>query len=246
MSGTASGRIFVAGASGVIGRRLCPLLLSDGWRVIGSTRSPEKAAALRAIGVEPVVVDVFDAAALHRALADARPEVVIHQLTDLPAGLDPTKMAEALGRNARIREIGTHHLVAAAAAAGVGRMIAQSIAFAYAPGPLPFDESSTLNIAAPEHARRLTARAVASLEQQVLAGPFVGIVLRYGRFYGPGTGFEEPARGTPVHVDAAADATRRAVTRGSAGIYNVAEEDGVVSSAKAARELGWDPSFRVA
>lgn len=245
MSDTPDRRIFVAGASGVIGRRLCPLLVGEGWRVIGSTRSPEKTAALRTIGVDPVVVDVFDASALHRALADARPEIVIHQLTDLPAGLDPTKMAEALVRNARIREVGTRHLAAAAAAAGVRRVIAQSIAFAYAPGPTPFDENSPLNVAAPEDTGGMTARAVASLEQQVLSGPFVGIVLRYGRFYGPGSGFDEPARGGPVHVDAAADATRRAVTRGSAGIYNVAEEDGVVSSAKAIRELGWNPSFRM-
>src|SRR5512138_2154693 len=97
--------ILVAGASGAIGRRLCRLLVEDGWHVIGTTRSPDKAAALRAIGVEPVIVDVFDEPLLRRAVAEARPEVVIHQLTDLPPALDPAQMPEALVRNARIREI---------------------------------------------------------------------------------------------------------------------------------------------
>ena len=91
----------------------------------------------------------------------------------------------------------------------------------------------------------LTARGVASLERQTLGGPFEGLVLRYGKLYGPGTGFDTPAAGGPLHVDAAADAARRAVTRGAPGVYNVAEEDGTVSSAKAARELGWHPDFRI-
>lgn len=237
------GSILVAGAAGAIGRRLCPLLVGDGWSVVGTTRSIEKAPLLRAMKVEPAVVDVFDADALHAVLQDARPEVVIHQLTDLPPGLDPARMAEARVRNARLRETGTRHLVAAAAAAGVKRMVAQSIAFAYAPGPMPYREDCPLNLDDPELG--LTARAVASLEQQVLGGPFEGIVLRYGRLYGPGTGFDRARSGGPLHVDAAADAARRAVTRGTAGIYNVAEEDGTVSAAKAMSELGWRPEFRI-
>ena len=84
-----SQRVFLAGASGAIGRRLCPLLIADGWHVTGTTRSPEKAQALRHMGVEPIVVDVFDESALRRAVADARPAIVVHQLTDLPAALDP-------------------------------------------------------------------------------------------------------------------------------------------------------------
>ncbi len=103
--------IFLAGASGAIGRRLAPLLVASGWRVVGSTRSKDKAPLLREMGVEPVVVDVFDAQALRDAVAGHRPEIVIHQLTDLPFALDASKMAEALVRNARLRDEGTRNLV---------------------------------------------------------------------------------------------------------------------------------------
>ena len=246
MQNTSSDRtIFLAGASGAIGRRLCRLLIEDGWRVFGTTRSQEKVADLRSLGVEPIVVDVFDSQRLRQVMLEARPLIVIHQLTDLPPGLDPAKMAAALPRNARIRDVGTRNLVEAATACGAKRMIAQSIAFAYAPGPTPFFEDSPLNTAAADNAGGVSARGVARLERQVLEGPFDGLVLRYGKLYGPGTGFDTPQAGGPVHVDAAADAARRAVTRGEAGIYNVAEEDGAVSSAKATRILGWDPRFRV-
>jgi nucleoside-diphosphate-sugar epimerase len=237
-------RILVAGASGVIGRRLCRLLVAEGWQVTGTTRSPEKASALRAIGVEPAIVDVFDEEALRAVVAAAHPDIVIHQLTDLPPVLDPAKMAEARIRNARIRDIGTRHLVGAAVVAGVARMVAQSIAFAYAPGPQPYTEDSPLNLGAPDDAG-VSARGVVSLEQHVRGAPLEGIILRYGRLYGPGTGVDKPPAGGAVHVDAAADAARRAVTRGSKGAYNIAEEDGTVSSHKAAAELGWRPGFRL-
>ena len=243
MPGERNKTIFVAGASGAIGRRLCLLLVGDGWSVIGTTRFAEKASSLRAIGVEPVVVDVFDEELLRSAVRAARPDVVVHQLTDLPPGLDPAKMPEAKIRNARIREIGTRNLVAAAIATGVKRMVAQSIAFAYAPGPMPYREDSPLNLGDPDFG--LTARGVASLEEQVLGAPFEGIILRYGKLYGPGTGFDKPPAGGPLHVDAAADAARRAINRGKAGIYNVAEEDGTVSSDKAVEILGWKPDFRI-
>jgi nucleoside-diphosphate-sugar epimerase len=139
-------------------------------------------------------------------------------------------------RNARIREEGTRNLIAAAVAAGAKRLIAQSIAFAYAPGPRPYHEDSPLDPA---------ARAVASLEQQVLAAPMTGVVLRYGRFYGPGTGFDNPAAGGAVHVEAAADAARRAVTHDAKGIYNVAEPGETLTSAKANADLGWSADFRI-
>ncbi|MES2364256.1 MAG: NAD(P)-dependent oxidoreductase [Pseudomonadota bacterium] len=234
--------IFVAGAGGAIGRRLCPLLIQDGWSVTGTTRSTGKAAALRAMGVTPVIVDVFDAQALLDSVCAAQPAMVIHQLTDLPPALDPAKMPEARIRNARLREIGTRHLVAAAIAAGAQRMVAQSLTFIYAPGPLPYHEDAALNLNDPDAG--LTARAVASLEQQVLGAPLEGIVLRYGKLYGPGTGFDKPFSGGSLHVDDAADAARRAVTSGHTGIYNIAEEDGTVAIAKAMAGLGWRPGFR--
>jgi len=112
-------KIFLAGAAGAIGKRLVPLLLDAGHRVVGTTRSPTKADALHAVGVEPVVVDVFDAPALSRAVSAARPDIVVHQLTDLPPGLDPARMAEGTRRNARMRREGTQNLVTAALAAGV-------------------------------------------------------------------------------------------------------------------------------
>lgn len=225
-----------SGASGAVGRRLSLLLVADGWEVIGTTRSPEKVPLLLELGVEPVVVDVYDEERLKSVMAEAQPVAVIHQLTDLPPGLDPSQMPEARVRNARLREVGTRNLLAAAVPVGVQRLIAQSIAFAYAPGPQPYREDSPLN---PQ------IQGVPSLEQQVLESPLEGIVLRYGKFYGPGTGFDRPPEGGPLHVDAAADAARRALTRGRRGVYNVAEEDGTVSSQKAIRELGWDPAFRI-
>ena len=198
---------------------------------------------LRELGVDPVVVDVFDADRLLDAVGGAQPEIVVHQLTDLPPALDPTKMADSLVRNARLREIGTGNLVAAAVAAGAKRMVAQSLAFVYAPGPLPYGEDAPLMLDDPSYGA--TARAVASLERQVLSAPLTGIILRYGKLHGPGTGFDGPATGGPLHVDDAADAARRALTRGEAGVYNIAEEDGTVSIKKAADVLGWVPGFRL-
>jgi nucleoside-diphosphate-sugar epimerase len=237
-------KIFVAGASGVVGRRLCRLLVEDGWLVTGSTRSQDKASMLRDLGVNPVVVDVFDEALLNRVVSEIQPDMVVHQLTDLPSALDPARMPEAVIRNARIREVGTRNLLAAAVAAGVKRVVAQSIAFAYSPGPLPYDEDSPLNTNSTDRAG-VTARGVASLEQQVLRAPLQGIVLRYGKFYGPGTGFDHAPIGGAVHVDAAADAARRALILGAKGIYNIAETDGTISSVKAANELGWESGFRI-
>jgi nucleoside-diphosphate-sugar epimerase len=229
-------KILIAGATGAVGKPLCRLLVADGHQVIGTTRKPDRATDLRALGVQPVIVDVFDADKLRTAVVAAHPDVVIHQLTDLPPGLPPAEMEAGRIRNARIREEGTRNLVAAAIAGGAKRMIAQSIAFAYAPGPTPCHEDAPLDPA---------ARAVASLEQQVLGAPMVGIALRYGRFYGPGTGFDKPAAGGAVHVEAAADAARRAVTQGAMGLYNVAEPSEALTSAKANREFGWTADFRM-
>jgi nucleoside-diphosphate-sugar epimerase len=203
---------------------------------------------LRELGVEPVIVDVFDAEGFRAAVAAARPSVVIHQLTDLPPGLDPARMGEALLRNARVRDEGTRNLVAAALQAGAQRLIAQSVAFAYAPGPIPHGEDDPLNVTA-EGPAGVSARGVASLEGQVLKpsgkSGLTGVVLRYGRLYGPGTGFDAPGGAAPLHVDAAARAAQLAVSQGASGVYNFAEDDGAVSSEKAKRTLGWRADWRV-
>ena len=172
-------RIFLAGASGVIGIRLVPLLVADGHTAAGMTRSPDKAGQLRDLGADPVICDVFDRDALIRAVAAFRPDVVFHQLTDLPDRED--EIAAYSDRNSRIRTEGTRNLIAAA---GTARVIAQSISW-----ELPENRATTA-----EHERAV-----------LQAG---GVVIRYGQLYGPGTYFEagppEPPR---IHVDDAARQT---------------------------------------
>ncbi len=241
----ANKRIFLAGASGAIGRQLAPLLIADGWQVVGTTRSADKASLLRKMGVEPVVVDVFDAVALRSVMSEFQPAIVIHQLTDLPHALEASKMTEALVRNARLRDEGTRNLIEAALLAGAKRLIAQSISFIYADGPLPHREEDPF-LAETHPLYGETVSGVASLERQVLNAPLDGIVLRYGLIYGPGTGFDAPIAPGSVHVGAAAKAAQLAITRAAPGIYNVAEDDGTVLTEKAARILGWDHGWRSA
>jgi nucleoside-diphosphate-sugar epimerase len=247
LSLTAIVRIFLAGASGAIGRRLTPLLLAAGHTVTGTTRSAGKAGELNARGVEPIIVDVFDRDALRDAVVRARPDVVIHQLTDLPQVLDPARLADWLMRNSHLRIEGTANLVAAARAAGARRLVAQSIAFAYADGPEPHDESDPLGSAEGDTPGAISARGVRALEGAVAAARGIdGIVLRYGRLYGPGTWHAAASGRAPLHVDAAAHAALLAITRGSPGVYNLAEDDGTVAIEKARKELGFDPAFRMA
>ena len=198
-------KIFLAGATGAIGKPLVPLLVARGYEVFGTTRVAAKADALRRLGAQPVVVDVFDAAALAKAVLAAKPQIVIHQLTDLPPGLDPARMAEAAARNARIRIEGTKNLIAAALAAGARRLISQSIAW---------------------EPQGVSAQGVASLEQQTLnSPPLEGIVLRYGRLYGPGTGKDDAPAELPCHVDVAARAAVTAVERGEPGMVRVLDSE---------------------
>jgi nucleoside-diphosphate-sugar epimerase len=236
-------RIFLAGATGVIGRRLTPMLVAAGHEVVGTTRSPEKARSLRDAGAEPVIVDALDAQALKAAVLAARPEAVIHQLTSLPARIDPRKIKRDFAVNDRLRSVGTRDLVAAAQAAGAGRFIAQSISFAYAPGEpgTLHSESDPLHCEAPEPFRR-SARALHELECAVRN--IQGTVLRYGYFYGPGTSISENGsivedlrrRRMPVvgagggvwsfiHIDDAARATLAALERENFGIYNIVDDD---------------------
>ncbi len=193
-------RVFLAGASGVIGTRLVPLLAAAGQQVAGLTRSPGKAEGLRRLGAHPVICDVYDADALRRAVVTFAPDVVVDELTDLP---DDPALIPALGAaNSRIRREGTRILIAAAQAAGSARIVAQSVAWA-----LPGDAGA----------------AVAEHEQAVLdAG---GVVVRYGQFYGPGTYHPvRPPSPPRVHVD---EAARRTVPllRAPSGILTVLDPD---------------------
>lgn len=234
-------RIFLAGAGGVVGRSLTPLLVKAGHAVTGTTRSADKAGSITALGATPVVVDVFDAKALNAAVAMAAPDVVIHQLTDLAFAPGTPQYAEGLARNARLRIEGTHNLAAAAKAVGVKRLLAQSIAFIYAPSDGARVESDPLN---DDPALATTVNAVRVLEDTVLAMP-EGIVLRYGFLYGPGTWSpDKPLKPPAVHVDAAAQACVLALTKGKPGLYNVAEDDGYCSSEKAKRDFGFEARFR--
>ena len=191
-------RVFLAGASGVIGRRLVPLLIRGGHDVAGMTRSTDNADALSELGAEPVVCDVFDVDKLCRVVTDFAPELVMHQLTDLPD--DPAHILEFGPANARIRRDGTRNLIAAASAAGARRLLAQSIAW-----KLPGDGGA----------------AVEDLERMVLDAR--GVVLRYGRFYGPGTYSEDEAPSDPrIHIDSAAEQTVQVLTSGS-GVMTIVD-----------------------
>jgi nucleoside-diphosphate-sugar epimerase len=238
-------RIFIAGAAGAIGSRMVLILRDGGHTLVGTTRSTAKAETLRSLGVEPVLVDVFNAVLLARAMEAARPDVVIHQLTDLPKKLDPSLMGVAIVRNARIREEGTRNLVAAANTLGVRRLVAQSIGWVYAPGPEPHAESDPLDAGA-QGDRGTTVRGVIALEDCVLKSPpLAGLVLRYGQLYGPGTHADKPSNFAPVHVDAAAYAAMLAIDRGQPGTYNIAQPNVHIATEKARSELGWDPDFRI-
>jgi nucleoside-diphosphate-sugar epimerase len=239
-------RVFVAGATGAIGRRLIPILVANGLEVAGMTRRHDKAEQLRRAGVRPFVLDVFDRTALDAAVRQFAPGVVIHELTDLPANLSPQEMLAGIERNARIRREGTRNLVDAAAAASARRIVAQSIAWAYAPGSEPHSESDPLDLRA-TGLRSISVGGVAALENAVLhAAGMEALVLRYAHLYGPGTGAEAPPdERLSVHVDAAAHAAFLAIGHGSPGLYNVAEQNAAVTCEKARRELSWNPAYRL-
>ncbi len=248
-------RIFVAGATGVIGRRLVPMLLEGNHNVVGMTRSQERAEALRKAGAKPVVCDVYDADRLKTAIVEAGAEVVIHELTDIPQAIDPRKYAEQFAGNDRVRTEGTRNLMEAAASAGVSRVIAQSISIAYAPvGGWVKTEDDALYDDAPMPFRR-SVDALHALESEVTGRREIdGVVLRYGLLYGPGTAYASDGhlaglvrqrklpivgRGDAVtsfvHVDDAASATVAAL-EGPPGIYNIVDDEPAP-----ARE--WVPAF---
>jgi nucleoside-diphosphate-sugar epimerase len=238
-------RVLVAGASGAVGRPLVSRLVAAGHDVTGTTRSEQRAEAIRAAGATPALVDALDAEALRRAVEQAAPEVVVHELTALPDRFDPRR-SDIYDATNRVRREGTRNLLEAARAAGARRFVCQSIAFAYAPGPRPevMDEDAPLNLGAPQPFGE-AMRVLAEMERAVLeADGLEGLVLRYGWFYGPGTYYAEdgstaqevrrrrfPVIGSGaglfsfVHVDDAAEATVAAVERGAPGAYNVVDDE---------------------
>jgi nucleoside-diphosphate-sugar epimerase len=237
-------RVFVAGATGAIGRPLVPKLIAAGHEVAGMTRSQERADGLREAGAQAVVCDVFDEDVVRSATAGFSPDVVVHQLTALPDRLDFRDTGTYAATN-RLRTEGTRILIEAARAAGARRMVAQSIAFAYAPsGDQVLSEDAPLLVDAPG-AFASGVKAVADMERSVTeAEGLEGLVLRYGFFYGPGTYYARDGsaaedvrrrrqpivgKGTGVfsfiHLDDAADATVAAVERGPSGIYNIVDDE---------------------
>jgi nucleoside-diphosphate-sugar epimerase len=239
-------RIFVVGATGAIGQRLVPILVAAGHSVVGLTRTETKTALIRSLGAEPAVADGLDAKAVQAAVAAAAPDVIVHQMTDLRGATDLRNFDRAFRTTNRLRIEGTDHLMAAAKASGVRRLLAQSFCgwpYARTGGPVK-SEADPLDRDPPAELRG-TLAAIRHLESTVTRSFDVeGIVLRYGAFYGPGTGlldgpFVEQVRRRRapiigdgngwwsfVHIDDAAAATALAIERGKAGnIYNIVDDD---------------------
>jgi uncharacterized protein YbjT (DUF2867 family) len=192
-------RVFVAGATGVLGVRVAPLLVEAGHEVVGLTRTPEKAATLRGVGVAPVVADVYDAGAIERALAATKPDALLNLLTDLPD--DPAQIGERMPANNRIRREGSRNLLRAAQGAGVERVVAESVAW-----PLEGDAGT----------------AVDELERATIAAG--GVVVRYGQLYGPETYWTVELPPPPrVHVDEAARRTPAALAAAPGSVLEVVE-----------------------
>ena len=235
-------RVFVAGGTGAIGRPLVQALVAAGHDVTVFSRSGGRIAALGVPGVVPAVGDAFDADSVTRAVEAARPDVVVNQLTNLARSANPLAIKRGFDTTSRLRREVSGTLVAAARAAGARRVIAQSISFAYRPGPGTRTESDPLWTDAAGQIGKLTG-SLAALESVTLAdGPVEGVVLRYGSIYGPGTYFAPGGLYTAmiakrrlpipggggglfglVHVDDAAAATVAALD-GPVGVFNVVDD----------------------
>jgi 2-alkyl-3-oxoalkanoate reductase len=240
-------RIFVAGASGAIGKQLVPLLVESGHEVVGTTTSPRKADALHALGARPAVLDLLDAEAVGRAVSEAAPEVVVHQGTALAAVVgNLRKFDEAFAGTNRLRTEGTDNLLAAAKAVEAKKFVVQSFAgWPYArEGGAVKDEDAPLDPTPAGNAKR-TIAAIRHLEESVVGAERIdGIVLRYGGFYGPGTSlaaggemveairkrvFPVVGSGTGmasfIHIEDAARATLAAIEYGKRGLYNIVDDE---------------------
>lgn len=261
MGGPGSGdqqmRVFVAGATGAIGHALVPKLVRAGHQVTAMTRSATNVGMLAALGADPVVCDVFDRHRLASAVAHARPNVVVNQLTQLPkSGLKPRKLGQYYEKNNRVRREGTTNLLDAAREVGARRFIGQSIAFWYDPqGASIKDEAARLWLAAPAPIGE-AAQALEESEQALMRADFLdSVVLRYGVFYGPGTWYSRsgeigqqmrkrqyPTIGAGegitsfIHIDDAADVCVAFVVSGQPGVYNVVDDEPATANE-------WMPEF---
>jgi nucleoside-diphosphate-sugar epimerase len=235
-------RVFVAGATGVVGQCLLPKLIANGHQVVATTRSPEKVERLRLLGAEPVIVDGLDEAAVGEAVARAEPEAIIHEMTSLAGVSNLRRFDREFAVTNELRQQGTDHLLAAASAAGVRRFIAQSyIGWNNVRAGAPVKTEEDPLDPNPPAAQTETLEAIRYLEQAVLAAaPIEGIVLRYGSFYGPGASdtFVELIRkrkfpvvgdGAGVwsflHIDDAAAAAVAALTQGAPGVYSIVDDE---------------------
>ncbi|MET0822941.1 MAG: NAD(P)-dependent oxidoreductase [Solirubrobacterales bacterium] len=264
-------RIFVAGASGALGKQLVPRLVAGGHEVVGMTRSERGAELVRGMGARAAIADALEPESVGRAVSEAGPEAIVHQLTALSGSLDPRHFDRDFAATNRLRTEGTDHLLAAARAAGVRRFVAQSYAgwpYARRGGPVKSEEDP-LDPDPPEAFRR-ALDAIRHLERAVTGCERVeGILLRYGGFYGPGTSLSLDPVGEHVeairkrrfpivgdgagvwsfvHIADAAEATVAAVERGDAGILNVVDDDPAAVRAwlpYAAETLGAKPPRRV-
>ncbi|WP_433359543.1 NAD-dependent epimerase/dehydratase family protein [Actinoplanes sp. CA-142083] len=263
-------KIFIAGASGAIGRPLVVQLVARGHEVVGTTRSAAKVDALRALGAEAVVVDALDPEAVADAVAKAEPEVIVHQLTALSGPPDFRHVKRMAAATNRLRTEGTDHLLAAARAAGVRRFVAQSNgSWMERTSMAVADESCGIEPDPPANAVEGVA-ALRHLESAVTGATWAeGIAVRYGGFYGPGTGMEDAPDGVMarlirdrkfpivgggdgvwslVHIDDAVSATVAVAERGRAGIYHVADDEPApvrVWLPELARALGAKPPRRL-
>ena len=238
-------RVFVAGATGAIGKQLVPRLVAAGHEVHGMTRSESKRAMLSELGAVPVVADALDPDQVAEAVARARPDVIVHQLTAIPEALDMRHPDRAFELTNRLRTEGTDHLLSAGQAVGVRRFVAQSNIAAYALTGATVKSEEDPYDPSPARPMRANVAAIRHLEEAVLGADWTeGVVLRYGWFYGPGTSMAPgqesyelvrkrkfPVVGDGggvwsfIHIADAADATVAAVERGGSGVYNVVDDD---------------------
>jgi nucleoside-diphosphate-sugar epimerase len=241
-------KIFLAGATGALGKQLVPQLVANGHEVVGMTRSEAKVEQVRSLGARPVVADALDPDAVAQAVAQAEPEVIVHQLTALSGSPDMRHPDRFFETTNRLRTEGTDHLLAAGRAVGARRFVAQSFAgwpFARTGGPVK-TETDPLDTNPPDGFRE-THAAIRHLEEAVTSADWVeGIILRYGGFYGPGTSVSSDPRAeisngvrkrkfpivgdgggvwSFVHIADAASATVAAIERGRPGIYNIVDDE---------------------